>query len=252
MGVPAAATCTSSGLTWTRLCPPVPRSQRTFPTSRYCTPSSRAVCSGGSGRSGQADHALQALETHLALVTLRACGTRRASFALRTGSASLTLGALRAGRALRASSTGVALSAGSTVLATGAGSAGLTLGTGSTILTLGAGSTVLTFGALRPLRANGADQAGDAARGLALLADDAEASVASVQPADLDVVIGDLVTLGLDPEARSRDRAGLVLDVRSPCCGADDHEHQAERAEQREQSLERHSAFLFRPPGESG
>ena len=40
-------TCTSSGLTRTRLCPSGRFSHLILPTSRYCTPSSWAICSGG-------------------------------------------------------------------------------------------------------------------------------------------------------------------------------------------------------------
>jgi hypothetical protein len=93
---------------------------------------------------------------------------------------------------------------------------------------------------LDALSTSGADSARDAANGLALrpgLADDAEANVASVELADLDVVVGDSVTLGLDPETRSRERAGLAALVVRRLCDAYDHDHQAERAQQREPSL---------------
>jgi hypothetical protein len=100
--------------------------------------------------------------------------------------------------------------------------------------------------ALQALGSNRPDRAREAASGLARrpgLADDAEANVASVEPADLDVVVRDSVTLGLDPETRSRERAGLALVVVRRPCDAYDHDHQAERAQQRKPSLERHKPF---------
>src|SRR3989441_9436090 len=41
------STLTSSGLTCTRLAPPTCFSQRTLPTTRYCTPNSAPICFGG-------------------------------------------------------------------------------------------------------------------------------------------------------------------------------------------------------------
>jgi hypothetical protein len=100
--------------------------------------------------------------------------------------------------------------------------------------------------ALQALGSNRPDRAREAASGLARrpgLADDAEANVASVEPADLDVVVRDSVTLGLDPETRSRKRAGLAALVVRRLCDAYNHDHQAEGAQQREPSLERHIPF---------
>jgi hypothetical protein len=103
-----------------------------------------------------------------------------------------------------------------------------------TLETLEALSTDGTVRAGGSLSSGGAGDSDLALR--AGLADDAEANVGSVEPADLDVVVGDSVTLGLDPETRSRKRAGLALVVRRPC-DAYDHDHQTERAQQREPSL---------------
>ena len=160
-----------------------------------------------------ADFALDALQTGQADLTLWA---DFALDALQTGQADLTL---RADFALRAVEADQALDALQTHEATLA---------------------------LQALSAGGADQARDAADRPAFrpaLPDDAEAHVGLVEPADLDVVEGDSVTLGLDPETRSRDRAGLALSVRCPCCGAYDHHHQAEHTHQRDPSLERHNPF---------